>query len=162
MCALLNPPLLFVRGCVSIRDASIGAGMVGNAQWSGPRLREVLLELYPELAAIEDAAAKGGGGGGADGAANYHGMHVEFEGLDGYYTSTPLEVIMDPKTDCLLATHMNGAPLQPDHGYPLRVVLPGRAGCRNAKWVSRITVRNDEGDSPWNVTYYKGGEPGGK
>jgi len=129
----------------------IDTGMTGNAQWSGPRLRDVLLAMHPELASIDTAGAEG-----------FVGLHVEFEGLDGYYTSTPLETIMDPKNDCLLATQMNGSPLPPDHGYPLRAVLPGRAGCRNAKWVNRITVRNDEGDSPWNVTYYKAGEPGGK
>jgi hypothetical protein len=43
---------------------------------------------------------------------------------------------MDAGGDVLLAFEMNGVPLPPDHGYPLRVVVPGVAGCRSVKWVS--------------------------
>ena len=47
----------------------IDTGMTGNAQWSGPRLRDVLLAMYPELASIDTAGAEG-----------FVGLHVEFEG----------------------------------------------------------------------------------
>jgi sulfite oxidase len=43
---------------------------------------------------------------------------------------------LDPAGDVLLAFEMNGAPLPPDHGFPVRVVVPGVAGCRSVKWVS--------------------------
>lgn len=43
---------------------------------------------------------------------------------------------MDPHGDVLLAFEMNGAPLPADHGFPVRVVVPGVAGCRSVKWVS--------------------------
>ena len=46
---------------------------------------------------------------------------------------------MDPAGDVLLAFEMNGQPLPADHGYPLRVVVPGVAACRSVKWVSGFT-----------------------
>ena len=45
---------------------------------------------------------------------------------------------MDPAGDVLLAFEMNGQPLPADHGFPLRVVVPGVAACRSVKWVSRL------------------------
>lgn len=45
---------------------------------------------------------------------------------------------MDPRGDVLLAWEMNGQPLPADHGAPLRVVVPGVAGCRSVKWVSAL------------------------
>lgn len=47
---------------------------------------------------------------------------------------------MDPHGDVLLAFEMNGVPLPPDHGYPVRVVVPGVAGCRSVKWVSGCSL----------------------
>ena len=47
---------------------------------------------------------------------------------------------MDPHGDVLLAFEMNGAPLPADHGFPVRVVVPGVAGCRSVKWVSRACM----------------------
>jgi len=74
--------------------------------------------------------------------------------LDGYYTSTPLKHIMNRTTDCLLATEMNGQPLSPDHGFPMRVVLPGMAGARQVKWLSKITI-GPLSDDPWTCHYYR-------
>lgn len=45
---------------------------------------------------------------------------------------------LSPQGDVLLAYEMNGAPLPADHGFPLRVVVPGVAGCRSVKWVSAM------------------------
>jgi len=44
-----------------------------------------------------------------------------------------LRRVLDPKNDCLLATKYNGEPISPDHGYPVRALLPGIAGARNVK-----------------------------
>lgn len=43
----------------------------------------------------------------------------------------------------MLATHMNGAPLPPDHGAPVRLIIPGWYGCCNPKWVDTITLVDD-------------------
>ena len=55
--------------------------------------------------------------------------------------SGAVEKALDPHGDVLLAYEMNGAPLPPDHGFPVRVVVPGVAGCRSVKWVSAGRVR---------------------
>ncbi|HEV8628646.1 MAG TPA: molybdopterin-dependent oxidoreductase, partial [Acidimicrobiia bacterium] len=42
--------------------------------------------------------------------------------------------------DTLLATHLDGEPLSPDHGFPLRLIGPGRPGVNQTKWVTRVVV----------------------
>ena len=62
---------------------------------------------------------------------------------------------MSADGDVLLAYEMNGETLPRDHGYPLRVVVPGVAGARNAKWLARIRVRETESDGFWQREDYK-------
>lgn len=128
--------------------ASIDVGMMGNALWEGPRVRDVLLELVPWL---RDTSPQ-----------DWCKMHCIFEGADGYETSTRLDRVMDPTCDAIFAVRMNGEPLPPDHGAPLRVLLPGITGARNVKWVTSVRVSREESDSCWTTTYYKnkdGGTP---
>ena len=51
--------------------------------------------------------------------------------------------------DVLLAYEMNGEPLPPDHGHPLRVIVPGHVGVRNIKWVNKIVASAVEADGVW-------------
>jgi hydroxyacylglutathione hydrolase len=117
-----------------------GPGAIGNALWSGYRLRDVL------LAAGLDAA---------DG-------HVAFSGLDqaeeeGELTefggSIPLVKALTP--DVVLADEMNGEPLRPEHGYPLRVVVPGYIGARSVKWLGAITVQADPSVNYFQARTYR-------
>jgi DMSO/TMAO reductase YedYZ molybdopterin-dependent catalytic subunit len=64
--------------------------------------------------------------------------YVAFYSVDGYSVSQPLDVVL--QADALLAYRMNGAPLPNRHGYPLRVLIPGRYGEENPKWVTRIEL----------------------
>jgi hypothetical protein len=63
---------------------------------------------------------------------------VVLTGEDGYSDSFPLEKALEPGT--LLAHHMNGEPLTPPHGFPLRALVPGIYGMKNVKWLKRIEV----------------------
>ena len=96
-------------------------GAVGNAEWSGPRLSDVL-----KLAGM-DMSAK----------------HVEIDGADtgvlqtpDFLRSMPMEKAMHPAT--LLALKMNGETPQ-IHGFPVRLIVPGWDGTSWVKWVTRLT-----------------------
>lgn len=119
----------------------LDVGMMGNAVWSGPRLWDVLKSVFPDLATLPQAQLER--------------LHVQFEAADEYSSSTPLSVIADPTRDVILALDMNGQPLPPDHGAPIRVVLPGIAGARNVKWVNSITIRSEQDGHCWNQVFYR-------
>jgi DMSO/TMAO reductase YedYZ molybdopterin-dependent catalytic subunit len=98
-----------------------GRGAVGNAEWTGPRLSDVLKLI--------------GAGAGA--------KHVEFDGADNglaqtpdFVRSMPMEKAMHPST--LLALKMNGETPQV-HGFPVRLIVPGWDGTSWLKWVTRLT-----------------------
>jgi sulfite oxidase len=123
-------------------------GMVGNVRWTGVRLDAVMRELYPKECK-EDAMMPRGG---------EDTWHVIFTGADEYETSTPLSVILNGDSDCMLATGMNGEPLMPDHGYPVRALLPGIAGARNVKWLESVRLSRTASTSPWMEHYYRRGD----
>jgi hypothetical protein len=61
--------------------------------------------------------------------------------IDGFTASSPLTVLQDTNTDALLAVGMNGQPLPPEHGFPVRMVVPGLYGYVSAtKWVVELKV----------------------
>jgi sulfite oxidase len=102
-------------------------GAVGNAHFSGPRLRDLL--------ARADVKATG--------------KYVMFHGLDEvpskvppFIRSIPLEKAMD--SDTLVATHMDGAPLTEHHGFPARALVAGWLGAASCKWLSEIKVLDKE------------------
>ncbi|KAH7035985.1 uncharacterized protein B0I36DRAFT_319500 [Microdochium trichocladiopsis] len=75
--------------------------------------------------------------------------HVVFEGIDElpkgkYGTSQRLSWAMDQEKGMLIAWGLNGEDLSPDHGYPLRLVVPGQIGGRMVKWLNRIEVSDRE------------------
>ncbi|KZV48947.1 Nitrate reductase 2 [Dorcoceras hygrometricum] len=82
-------------------------------------------------------------------------LNVCFEGADSlpggggskYGTSLKKQVAMDPSRDIILAYMQNGQRLSPDHGFPVRVIIPGFIGVRMVKWLKRIIVTTPESDS---------------
>jgi nitrate reductase (NAD(P)H) len=82
--------------------------------------------------------------------------YVCMEGADklpnGYYgTSVKLNWVMDPNRGFMLAHKMNGEMLRPDHGKPLRVVIPGQIGGRSVKWLKRLTVTDTPSDNWYHI-----------
>jgi DMSO/TMAO reductase YedYZ molybdopterin-dependent catalytic subunit len=75
--------------------------------------------------------------------------HVLWRSADDYTESIPLDVALDPRS--LLAWGMgpDGAPLPQEHGFPLRVFLPGRYGMKQPKWITRMTLSADDTDGFW-------------
>ena len=82
--------------------------------------------------------------------------YVCFEGADklpnGYYgTSVKLNWAMDPNRGIMVAHKMNGEMLHPDHGKPLRIVIPGQIGGRSVKWLKRIVVSSAPSDNWYHI-----------
>lgn len=96
---------------------------------------------------------------------NIDKLHVVFEGADldafssPYGASIPLAKALDSRGDVLLAYEMNDEPLNRDHGYPLRVIVPGTVGARNVKWLSKILISESESPCHWQQYDYKGFNP---
>jgi DMSO/TMAO reductase YedYZ molybdopterin-dependent catalytic subunit len=98
---------------------------VGTADWTGVRLRDLLADAAPESSAVEVVFT------GAD-----HGIERGIE--QDYQRSLPIHDAVHP--DVLLAYEMNGQPLPPQHGHPLRLVIPGWYGMAQVKWLTEIDV----------------------
>mmetsp|Transcript_56742 Transcript_56742/g.138015 ORF Transcript_56742/g.138015 Transcript_56742/m.138015 type:complete len:647 (+) Transcript_56742:184-2124(+) len=112
-----------------------GQGAISTAKWGGVRLSEIL-----KNAGIGDpieAQAKGGM------------EHVRFYSVDGMSVSIGIEKAMNPYGDVIVCYEMNDEPLPRDHGYPLRLIVPGYAGIRNVKWLKKIELSKEEAEGPW-------------
>ncbi|KAI4457921.1 sulfite reductase [Holotrichia oblita] len=129
-----------------VKGLNWGASSIGNATWTGVRLVDVL-----KLIGVDDNTKE------------Y--SHVHFEGLDRdtasnlYTVSIPLSKAVNKDGDVLLAYEMNGQPISRDHGFPIRVIVPGTVGARNVKWLGRILIAKDECQSHWQQKDYKGVPP---
>lgn len=107
-----------------------GAGGVSTSLWTGTLLKNVI-----DLAGVSSKA-----------------RYVHFEGADalpnGHYgTSVRLEIVMDYHRAVMVAWKQNGLALSPDHGRPLRVVVPGMIGGRSIKWLKRIVLSDKPSDN---------------
>lgn len=109
-------------------------GWSAIAGWSGVRFAD-LLRTYPPAAGMKWAAIESAVN--LDGAGN----------PDPYYVSIDLPTAMHPQT--LLATRLNGKPLGPDHGAPLRLVAPMKLGLKNIKAITKIAYAADQPRDYW-------------
>lgn len=113
-----------------------GRGAIGNAEWTGVSLADVLT-----LSGVRKSA-----------------VSVLLIGLDpespegGFRRVMPIEKAMHP--DTLLVHRMNGEPLPRDHGFPLRAIAPGWVGSSQIKWLGRIVVSSEPQWTRNNTTSY--------
>ncbi len=113
-------------------------GAIGNARWTGVRMADVLKRAGLKTTGkfvIMNAADRPVGT------------------MPDFIRQLPIEKAMHP--DTLLAYEMNGQPLAPVHGFPLRAIVPGWEGAYAVKWLSNLRVSDRESDSFWVTTGYR-------
>jgi DMSO/TMAO reductase YedYZ molybdopterin-dependent catalytic subunit len=115
-----------------------GKGAVGTARWTGVRMADVL-----KRASVKAT-----------------GRFVAMNGADrplgtmpDFVRQLPIDKALHP--DTVIALEMNGQPLPPLHGFPLRAVIPGWEGAYSIKWLTNLTVLDRESDSFWVATAYR-------
>lgn len=119
------------------RGVEWNGGAIANSIWKGVRVRDILNhfeELNPK----------------------YKHLHIEAFDSDPngpFGTSIPIEKALHE--DTILAYEMNGEPIPPDHGFPIRLIAPGYIGIRNIKWVKRITLSEKESQLNWHKRDYR-------
>ncbi len=105
----------------------VGGGLISTAIFRGVPLRDLL----------DRAGAPGGT------------REIRFACADGYTESLPLETVNDPRT--IVAYLMNGEPLTKEHGFPARIILAGRYGMKQPKWLTTIAPLNAALNGYWEV-----------
>lgn len=115
-----------------------GKGAVGTARWTGVRLADVL-----KRAGIRTT-----------------GKFVVMNGADRALGTMPdfirqLPIDKAMHADTIIAFDMNGQPLPPVHGFPLRVIVPGWEGAYSIKWLNNVRVTDREFDGFWVATGYR-------
>jgi DMSO/TMAO reductase YedYZ molybdopterin-dependent catalytic subunit len=115
---LLAKPMTERHVTIACVSNGVGGDLIGNARWLGWPVRELLAMARPKP--------------GAD--------MVLSRSSDGWTAGTPLEVLTDSR-DALLAVGMNGEPLPLEHGFPVRLIVPGLYGYVSAtKWLTELKV----------------------
>ena len=112
--------------CVS---NEVGDKLVGNAKWTGVRLRQVL-----DIAGVQSAATQ-----------------LVGRSVDRFTAGMPTAWVMDPAREPMIALKMNDAALPPIHGYPARLIVPGLYGYVSAtKWLTELELTTLEAfDGYW-------------
>ncbi|WP_307433334.1 molybdopterin-dependent oxidoreductase [Pseudarthrobacter defluvii] len=122
---LMAKPLTERHITIACVSNSVGGDLIGNARWLGWPVRDLLAMAEPQP--------------GAD--------MVLSRSADGWTAGTPLEALTDAR-DALLAVGMNGEPLPLEHGFPVRLVVPGLYGYVSAtKWLTELKVTTFAADT---------------
>ncbi|MGH7780032.1 MAG: molybdopterin-dependent oxidoreductase, partial [Candidatus Binataceae bacterium] len=90
--------------------------LISNARWQGVRLQPLLSRARVSRRAV----------------------WVSMRAADGYYTGLPVEELL--RAENFMPWKMNGVPLPPDHGFPVRIFIPGKYGMKQPKWITQIEV----------------------
>jgi DMSO/TMAO reductase YedYZ molybdopterin-dependent catalytic subunit len=126
---LLARPLIERDVTLTCISNEIGGDYLGNARWTGVRLQSLLAE-----AGIRPGVTQ-----------------LVSRSTDGFTTGTPASIALDGR-DAMLAVAMNGEPLPLEHGFPVRMVIPGLYGYESAcKWIAEIEATTFESYSAYWV-----------
>lgn len=113
-------------------------GVIFNSEWTGVRLRDALKDAgFPVNDMPNDI------------------KHAQFMGAEVYGTFIPIDTAVAKYGDVILAYAMNDRPLPPDHGYPLRLVVPSNVAYRSVKWINRVSLSDEESSSKWQRSDYR-------
>jgi DMSO/TMAO reductase YedYZ molybdopterin-dependent catalytic subunit len=104
----------------------VGGDLISTGRFTGVPLRDLLTMAEPRQ------------GAGA----------VNFRARDGYTESLPLSVVMQTP-EIMVAHQLDGAPLPDLHGFPARMLIPGRYGMKGPKWLEQIDVADSEAGGFW-------------
>lgn len=113
---LLSLPSVEQTATLMCISNEIGGNLIGNGVWTGVKLSDVLAH-----AGILPQAQK-----------------LAFFGTDGYTDSFPMSKALEPTT--IVAYMLNGERLPDKHGFPARLIVPGKYGIKNGKWLRRIQL----------------------
>jgi DMSO/TMAO reductase YedYZ molybdopterin-dependent catalytic subunit len=104
----------------------VGGRLMSTGRFEGPRLVDVISRAGPEPAA----------------------RHVAFRANDGYRESIPLNEL---RPEMLVALMLNGSPLPNEHGFPARILIPGRYGMKGPKWLESIELLEGAPGGYWEA-----------
>jgi DMSO/TMAO reductase YedYZ molybdopterin-dependent catalytic subunit/F0F1-type ATP synthase assembly protein I len=127
---LIALPMFEQYVTISCVSNEVGGNLVGNAKWTGVRLRDVLA-----IAGVQPAATQ----------------LVGRSSASDFSAGMPTAWVMDPSREPMIAVKMNDAPLPPSHGYPARLIIPGLYGYVSAtKWLTDLELTTLEAfDGYW-------------
>lgn len=126
-----------------VKGLNWGIAAISTAKWSGASLNDVLKYCGIDIDKVDFD-------------------HLQFEGMDTgpdgttYGASIPVEMARLLKNDIILAYEMNDTDIPRDHGYPVRIIIPGVVGARQVKWLNKIILSKEESSSHWQQRDYKG------
>ena len=125
---LLSRPLIERDITLTCVSNEVGGDLVGNARWLGVRLSDLLDEVSPHT--------------GAD--------QLVGRSVDGFTAGAPTRLCRDGR-DAMLAVGMNGEPLPAEHGFPVRMIVPGLYGYVSAtKWLTELELTSfDDYNAYW-------------
>jgi len=126
---LLEMPLFEQHVTIACVSNVVGGDLVGNALWTGVRLRDVL-----EAAGVQEGATQ-----------------IVGRSVDGFTAGFPTAWALEPGREAMIAVGMNRERLPVDHGFPARLIVPGLYGYVSAtKWLAAIELtRREEVDGYW-------------
>ena len=127
---LLALPMVSEVVTLECFDNVPGGDLIGTAEWQGIKVKEI-----SNRAGVRDSAVK-----------------VLFHGADGYSISHKIGYVL--REDVVLALKMNGVDLPEEHGFPLRLVAPGKYGYKWAKWITRIELVDHDEKGYWENRGY--------